>query len=143
MLGAVVQPTLWGDEAGALFEAKVTTLDAKWGLAQVAFSGGHLWLRDSGLQHDQAVRVRVLARDVSITRTRAQDTSIQNHLPCTVQAVLPDAHPAQCLVQLRCADASTTPAVLLARITSRAAHDLQLEIGQSVWAQVKSVALIR
>ena len=89
------------------------------------------------------MRVRVLARDVSITRQRALDTSIQNHVPCTVQAVLPDAHPAQCWVQLRCGEHADTSALLLARITARAAHDLQLTPGQSVWAQVKSVALIR
>jgi molybdate transport system ATP-binding protein len=138
VLGAAQAPERWGDEAGALFEAQVVALDATWGLAQVRFAGGHLWLRDSGLQLGQAVRVRVLARDVSITRTRASDTSIQNHVACTVQSLVPDAHPSQCLVQLRCDDA-----VLLARITARAAHDLQLTPGQSVWAQVKSVALIR
>jgi ABC-type molybdate transport system ATPase subunit len=32
---------------------------------------------------------------------------------------------------------------LLARITARAAHELQLAPGQLVWALVKSVALVR
>jgi ABC-type molybdate transport system ATPase subunit len=32
--------------------------------------------------------------------------------------------------------------VLLARITARAVHDLQLAPGTAVWAQVKSVALV-
>jgi molybdopterin-binding protein len=32
--------------------------------------------------------------------------------------------------------------VLLARITRRAVQDLQLQEGSSVWAQVKSVALV-
>jgi molybdate transport system ATP-binding protein len=150
VLGAVRQPELWGDEAGALFDARVVSLDAAWGLAQVAFTGGRLWLRDSGLHVGQSVRVRMLARDVSVTRSRASDTSIQNHLPCTVQALWPDAHPSQCWVQLRCVPEAGTDgvsasddAVLLARITARAAHDLALSVGQSVWAQVKSVALIR
>lgn len=140
VLGASQAPEHWGDEAGALFDAQVVALDAPWGLAQVAFAGGELWLRDSGLHIGQAVRVRVLARDVSLTRTRASDTSIQNHLACTVASMVPDAHPSQCLVQLRCA---SSDAVLLARITARAVDALQLAPGLSVWAQVKSVALIR
>jgi molybdate transport system ATP-binding protein len=150
VLGAVRQPELWGDEAGALFDARVVARDAAWGLAQVAFAGGRLWLRDSGLHVGQSVRVRVLARDVSVTRSRAVDTSIQNHLSCTVQALWPDAHPSQCWVQLRCVPEATSEgvrshedALLLARITARAAHALQLAEGQPVWAQVKSVALIR
>jgi len=123
-------------------EAQVVTRDTAWGLAEVAFDGGRLWLRDSGLTLGQAVRVRVLARDVSITQTRAQGTSIQNHLPCTVDAILQETHPAQVLVRLRLPEASV-PTHLLARITARAAHDLQLSEGAPVWAQVKSVALVK
>ena len=149
VLGAVTQPQRWGEEAGALFEARVVTRDTQWGLAEVAFAGGHLWLRDRGLAMGQAVRVRVLARDVSLTRERATQTSIQNHLPCRVVSIQADAHPAQCWVQLQCEatsaaqGADTAPAHLLARITARAAHELQLAPGQLVWAQVKSVALVR
>jgi molybdate transport system ATP-binding protein len=35
------------------------------------------------------------------------------------------------------------PSVLLARITSRSAHALDLHAGKRVWIQVKSVALVR
>jgi molybdate transport system ATP-binding protein len=142
VLGAVASPEQWGDEAGALLEAQVVTRDTAWGLAEVAFDGGRLWLRDSGLTLGQAVRVRVLARDVSITETRAQGTSIQNHLSCTVDAILQETHPAQVLVRLRLPEASV-PTHLLARITARAAHELQLIEGAPVWAQVKSVALVK
>jgi molybdate transport system ATP-binding protein len=51
--------------------------------------------------------------------------------------VTPDAHPSQVLVQLQ-----GGPTRLLARITARASHTLGLQPGQSVWAQVKSVALV-
>jgi molybdate transport system ATP-binding protein len=81
--------------------------------------------------------VRVLARDVSIATEKPSHTSIQNLLPCVVQAVGPDTYPSQALVRLQCGDA-----VLLARLTARAVDALGLAPGQQVWAQVKSVALV-
>ena len=127
-----------GDEAGALLEATVCGRDAKWNLAEVAFDGGSLWLRDSPvLEPGRRVRVRVLARDVSLALAAPADTSIQNQLACTVESIRPDAHPSQVLVQLRCGTAT-----LLARVTARSAAKLELAAGRAVWALVKSVALV-
>ena len=90
------------DDAGSLLEGSVRERDARWGLARVAFAGGSLWLTDSGAAIGQRVRVRVLARDVSIATERPTGTSIQNLLPCTVQQVLAGTQPSQVLVHLRC-----------------------------------------
>jgi molybdate transport system ATP-binding protein len=59
-----------------------------------------------------------------------------------VASIAPAGHPSQVLVALTCGGdgASST---LLARITARAAHNLALEPGGPVWAQVKSAALVR
>jgi molybdate transport system ATP-binding protein len=84
------------------------------------------------------VRLRVLARDVSVTLHEATHTSIQNHVPCVVDAITPEAHPSQMLLRLRCGDT-----VLLARVTARGVHELGLHVGMQVWAQVKSVALVK
>jgi molybdate transport system ATP-binding protein len=137
VLASLDAPVVLGNDAGALIDATVHAKDAQWHLAQVGFAGGSLWLRDSGLAVGQSVRLRVLARDVSIALEKPQHTSLQNLLHCVVQSVVPDSHPSQTLLQLACG-----PTVLLARITARAAHDLQLAPGTPVWAQVKSVALV-
>ena len=81
--------------------------------------------------------MRILARDVSITLERAQHTSIQNHLACVVSQIAPPVGH-QVLVRL---DASGTP--VLARLTARAADQLQLRVGMHVWAQIKAVSLVR
>ena len=129
-----------GDEAGALLEATVRGRDAAWQLAEVVFDGGSLWLRDSAVLHPgRAVRVRVLARDVSLALAAPAGTSIQNQLACTVESITPDVHPSQVLVlvRLRCGTAT-----VLARITARSAAQLDLAVGRAVWALVKSVALV-
>jgi molybdate transport system ATP-binding protein len=104
----------------------------------LGFAGGALWVRDSGLAVGQTVRLRVLARDVSVTLQEATHTSIQNHVPCVVDAITQEAHPSQMLLRLRCGDT-----LLLARVTARGVHELGLQVGMPAWAQVKSVALVK
>ena len=74
-------PVVVGEDAGALLTGIVLNIDTQWHLAQVGFAGGALWVRDSGLSAGQTVRLRVLARDVSVTLHEATHTSIQNHVP--------------------------------------------------------------
>jgi molybdate transport system ATP-binding protein len=136
-LARVDLPLLAGEEAAALLEGEVQEVDARWHLVRIGFAGGSLWLPDSGLPAGRRVRVRVLARDVSLVREPAQATSIQNVLSCTVRAVAAAAHPSQVTVQLACG-----ASLLLARITARAAQQLELAQGQQIWAQVKSAALV-
>lgn len=86
-------------------------------------------------QPGDPVRVRILARDVSLTLTRARDTSILNVLAADVVDLAEDG-PAQVLVAL---DAGGTR--LLARITRKSARALQLTPGLPVYAQIKGVAV--
>ena len=82
------------------------------------------------------MRLRVLARDVSLARTRATDSSILNLLPARITQLAEDS-PGQMLVAL---DAAGT--ALLARITRRSCQQLALAVGDTVFAQVKGVALV-
>lgn len=137
VLASIDSPVVVGEDAGALLGGRVAERDTHWQLVRVDFDGGHLWLRDSGVPVGQSVRLRVLARDVSLTTVEPRHTSIQNHLPCTIESIAPDAHPSQVLVRVRCG-----ASVLLARITRRALDALGLQPGSTAWAQVKSVALV-
>ena len=137
-LASTDNPVLVGDHAGALLSGQVAERDMRWALARVAFDGGSLWLGDTGLPVGRAVRVRVLARDVSIATAEPQATSIQNHLPGTVESSAADVHPSQVLVRVK-VGAST----LLARVTARSFDALGLQPGQAVWLQVKSAALLQ
>ena len=83
------------------------------------------------------MRLRVLARDVSLTRTPQTGTSIGNQLRGTIEAIVDDEHPALALVRVR-----VGAAPVVARLTRRSAHALALVPGMPVWAQVKTVALM-
>jgi molybdate transport system ATP-binding protein len=137
VLADVRSPVVVGEDAGVLLHAQVQALDARWSLAQLGFDGGALWVRDSGLALGQRLRLRVLARDVSVALLPSQASSIQNVLPCQVDAMESDAHPSQALVRLACG-----ASFVLARLTRRAVHELSLKPGLAVWAQIKSVAIV-
>lgn len=129
-------PIRLGEDAGAVLEATVAEQDPAWHLVRLDFAGGSLWTRDPGLPLGRRVRVRVLARDVSLAETPSI-SSIQNCLRGTVEALGDEDHPALALVRVRVGDS-----VLLARLTRRSAAALHIAPGRAVWVQVKSVALL-
>lgn len=126
------------EDAGVVLAGTITACDTQWHLNCVSFAGGQLWVRDNGASLQQKLRVRILARDVSLTLMPHTDSSILNVVSATVIALGDDHHPALTLVRL---DAGGTP--LLARLTRRSAASLDLYPGRAVWAQIKSVALIQ
>ncbi len=130
-------PINMGEEAGVVLEAMVGERDEPWHLARCDFAGGGLWARDPGLPLGHRIRVRVLARDVSLALQPVSGTSIQNTLPATVENIADDRHPGLALVRVRVGESP-----LLARLTKRSAAGLDLQPGKPVWAQVKSVAII-
>ncbi|MCM2288002.1 MAG: molybdenum ABC transporter ATP-binding protein [Sulfuritalea sp.] len=136
-LARVDLPIRLGEDAGAVFAATVAERDAEWHLARVEFDGGELWVRDNGAPVGRRVRVRILARDVSIANSRHDDVSIMNLLPATVVAHAGEDHPSAVLVQLHVGATR-----LLARLTRRSAQRLDLAPGREVWVQIKAVALI-
>ena len=136
-LARIDLPIRLGEDAGAVFAATVVERDAEWHLARVEFDGGELWVRDSGVAVGRQVRVRILARDVSLANSRHDDVSIMNLLPATVLAHAAEDHPSAILVQLRVGGTK-----LLARLTRRSAQRLDLAPGREVWVQIKAVALI-
>jgi molybdate transport system ATP-binding protein len=88
------------------------------------------------LEVGQTVRLRVLARDVSLTLEQQSGTSILNILPVTVVDLL-DEGPAQVVAKL-----SAGGTHILSRITRKSSQALELEPGKPVYAQIKTVALL-
>ena len=130
-------PIRLGEDTGVVLDAVVGARDAEWQLARVDFPGGGIWVPDQGTLPGRRVRVRILARDVSIAREKAAATSIVNILSASVVEIGEDTHPALQLVRL---DAGGVP--ILARLTKRSAAALTLVPGLKVWVQIKAAALI-
>jgi molybdate transport system ATP-binding protein len=130
-------PIRLGEEAGVVIEGRIVERDARWHLVRVSWGGEGVWVRDPGGTGGRTVRVRILARDVSLARERTQGSSILNILPARVIAIGDDEHPALTLAKL-----TVDGAVLLARVTRRSCKELGLTPGLPIWIQIKAVALL-
>ena len=123
-------------DASAIIETTPGDYDPEFDLTPLQFDGSELQVPGNITASEGKLRVRILARDVSITLDRQSDTSILNIVPATVLEIAEEGG-AQVLLRL---DAGGT--VILARITRKSAATLQIEPGQQVYAQIKTVALL-
>lgn len=130
-------PVRLGEDVGVVLDAQVGGVDAEWHLARLDFEGGSLWTRDHALPQGKRVRVRVLARDVSLTVAAPGPSSIQNVFPGVIESLGSDEHPGLLLVRVQ-----VGAALFVARLTRRSAAQLGVEVGLRVHVQVKSVALM-
>lgn len=124
-----------GNEADAIIEARVAEHDEEYRLSYLNVRDARFTVSRIDRPVDSHVRLRVLARDVSITLHPQSETSILNIFPAVVQELTADGG-AQALVRL---DLSGTS--LLARITRKSAALLALHPGKHVYVQIKAVAL--
>lgn len=125
------------EEASAVIEGDVISHDRQFMLTQIAVPGGQMSVAYHALEHGQRVRVRILARDVSIALEKTQHTSITNVLPARIVTINTSENSPQALLRL-----DLGGAIILARITRRSVAMLDLKPDMIVYAQVKSVALM-
>lgn len=136
MLTRFDMPLSHGAEAVSIIEAKIVGCEAKFNLMHLEFLGGQFVVPDNGFPVQTKVRIRVVARDVSLTKSKQVDTSILNIFPATVQEIVPEGE-AQVMVRLEIKET-----ILLACITRKSSYNLRLNKGTKVFVQVKSVAIL-
>jgi len=129
-------PPSHSDEAATVIAATVEHYEPEWQLNTLRTSGGSLHLPGEPLPPGETVRVRVAARDVSITRSQPLETSILNYLPASIDT-LDDMKGGQVVARLH---SGKDP--YLAHLTRRSVAALKLAPGDDVFIQVKSLALI-
>mgnify|MGYP001209470129 FL=1 len=136
MLTRFDMPLSHGGDAVSIIEAEVLKRDSEFNLMHLDFLGGQFIVPDNGFPVQTKVRIRVVARDVSLTKSKQVDTSILNIFPAMVQEIVNEGE-AQVMVRLQIKDT-----ILLACITRKSSYKLRLEKGSEVFVQVKSVAIL-
>lgn len=129
-------PLAHGDAAAALIEATIFGHEANYHLSLARFAGGVLSIPRQAVALGQTLRIRVQARDVSLSLQHAHGSSILNILPARVAALSPDS-PGQVMVRL-----DVGGCTLLSRVTEKSAHGLALTAGMPLFAQIKGVAIL-
>ena len=125
----------------SLFEGKIATHHEKYALTCVKLApSACLWVQKVDGEPDTPIRLQVRANDVSIALEKPVSTSIRNVLPATVASI--EAFSAgedkqSITVSLKLDEGCH----LWATITPWALDDLNLKVGDEVYAQVKGVSV--
>jgi molybdate transport system ATP-binding protein len=129
-------PLAHEQSASAIINASVKHHDDDYSLTELAFEQHTIRIPAVVKEIGEPVKVLIHARDVSITLSPPEKTSILNTFAVTIEDIQEES-PAQVIVKL-----NMGKQCLLARITRKSMDNLELEKGKSVFAQVKSVALL-
>lgn len=124
------------DDAGAILEARVSGHDDEYALTYLEFAGGRFTVARKALAVGARVRLQIAARDVSLTLVQQSGTSILNIFPATIDQLAPQGE-SQMIARLLVAGLP-----ILARVTRKSAAQLALKPGNSLYIQIKSVALV-
>lgn len=124
-------------EAGTILKARVIQQDPDYALTTVRLNEQTLRVPYIEAAKDAIVRVRVRARDVSISRQPLLESSIINSLAGVIREVVPESGPyAEINIEV-------DGQLINARLTRWSVDRLQLRPGDRVYAQIKSIALDR
>lgn len=124
------------EQAAAIAEGAIVQHDRQYGLTRLDIEGHPLFVSLLSQDAGQRRRIRIPARDVSVCRQRPTDSSILNILPVTLSEI-EQGNNSRILLRL-----ALGSQYLLARITRKSATELKLRVGDPLFAQIKSAALL-
>ncbi len=134
----VMQRLIGRHDAGAILTARAESRED--GLTRLDFPGGHL-LTVEPFALGQNIRLRIQARDVSLSRRRPKDISILNILEGRITSIR--GHGDEVDIGVAVANDNGGASNLIARITHHSAERLKLKPGEPVFALIKAVAVTR
>ena len=126
------------NEACAVINGWVDSHDDDHHLSYVSVGDYKLAVSKTTRPINSDVRIRIIARDVSLALEKNFNSTIHNIFPATINKISSSYYPGKLIVQL-----DTGQFTILSQITKLSSKRLKLKTGQTVWAQVKSAALMR
>jgi|AGTN01.1.fsa_nt_gi molybdenum ABC transporter, ATP-binding protein len=129
-------PFVMTETSSAVLHGRVTGTEAGDGLMELDVEGQPLLMNRHPVCGGQAVRIKIMARDVALALQPPQDSSFLNCLKVRLLDSQPGILPSQLLVRL-----ALGKQILLSRISLRSARHLELRPDQELHALVKGVAL--
>ena len=121
---------------GSVFDARVARRDSERGLLELTFDGGTLLTSERAITVGTGVRVRIPAREVILAAREPTGLSLHNARAGTVTALRSDPSFDHVVVQVMVGSVS-----LLAEVTRDAIGRLDIAVGRSLYALIKSVSI--
>lgn len=123
-------------DASAIINCELDHYDKQYHLTCLCFEKQKIYIAGNKSQSGR-LKLNIPARDVSITKSFPRDSSILNILQGVVVAIHDSKEGSSELVQVKIGNQT-----ILSRITRLSLDKLKIEIGLTVYVQIKSVSLI-
>lgn len=140
LLADLTLPLAASNRAAALLDARIEAYDTDYDLSYLSVPGGQLLVPGHLGMKGQRRRVQIAATDVSITLAHTTDSSINNVLAARIIDMKPVTM-SQLNVSLELGHESGGGRIL-SRVTRKSWDRLNLHIGDPVYAQLKSIAMV-
>ena len=119
----------------AVFDTQVVTIDESFGLSTVKTSGGTQFIVKGIYDQHRSIRLNIHAKDVSVSLSAPQDSSILNVLAGKVVAIK-FSQDFACLVTVQVGND-----MILSLIAKKSVEKLQLKVNQALFLQIKTNAI--
>jgi molybdate transport system ATP-binding protein len=130
-------PSIYTRETSTIVDAKIVEKNEHWHLLKAQFGGSTIWLQDNKQTVGKTVRLRILANDVSLSLKDETESTILNRLEGRIGGIEIDKNGASALVTIE-----INRTEIVAQVTRKSVDDLFLMVGMTIWAQIKSVAIL-
>lgn len=138
--GPTMQKLVGQRDDGAMLKGTITAFDADYHLAEICLDGDHkrahpLTLTKMNAEIGGKKRLRILSKDIVLSKSPLNQTSLQNSLPVKIKEI-ESLNNGQERVICDCFGA-----LISARITTKSCVELKLKVNDLIYASLKSVAL--
>lgn len=128
---------VFNDGGSSLLNAQIAEQQADY-LTKLSMGPVNLFVAQIDKPLQSTLRCRIYARDVSICLSQPTDSSIINLLAAKVVNIVVKKPPGECMITLQLSEDQ----YILAAITYASKQRLNLQLGDSVWAQIKAVVIL-
>ncbi|MGI9895749.1 molybdenum ABC transporter ATP-binding protein [Vibrio natriegens] len=129
---------LFGEEMGSVFDTVVKSRCEKYAMTELSCDDVTFYVPGETANIGERQRCRILASDVGIALDEPVSTTVLNRLPAKIIEIESNSiQSGEALVVLELVNQQR----LLARVTVKSLHELDLQRDQRVWALIKAVAI--
>ena len=126
------------EDASAIISGRVIHHDNQYHLTTIEVAESTILVSLKQLDIGSNSKIRIKAKDVSITTLQPEKTSISNILPATVVDVYESKNPSDIFLKL-----DIGGQILLSRITRKSLECLEIKTFSKVFAQIKTVSIVQ
>jgi len=129
---------IYHQELSSVIEAEVEQIEEQWKLSRVALGRQHMWVVNNNDEVGKKLRLNIAAKDVSVATSTPTNTSVLNILSGQLTEISTTETSSKAILKV-----AVEARYLYAEISLKSLHRLSLKEGDTIWLQIKTIAVER